>query len=131
MISENIPFTDFDALVSTKELNIIKASIPYMTISSQKFISLFVKVRELINTYDLINDDNTLKGCSVESKTDIFELINDIKIYLDKSEVEMIDNYMNAMNTITMYNEYMSVFSNNENEGDKNEWSMVKEWRIK
>lgn len=131
MISENIPFTDFDALVSTKELNIIKASIPYMTISSQKFISLFVKVRELINTYDLINDDNTLKGCSVESKTDIFELINDIKIYLDKSEVEMIDNYMNAMNTITMYNEYMSVFSNNENKGDKNEWSMVKEWRIK
>ena len=121
MISENIPFTDFDALVSTKELNIIKASIPYMTISSQKFISLFVKDRELINTYDLINDDNTLKGCSVESKTDIFELINDIKIYLDKSEVEMIDNYMNAMNTITMYNEYMSVFSNNENEGDKNE----------
>ncbi len=131
MISENIPFTDFDALVSTKELNIIKASIPYMTISSQKFISLFVKDRKLINTYDLINDDNTLKGCSVESKTDIFELINDIKIYLDKSEIEMIDNYMNAMNTITMYNEYMSVFSNNENEGDKNEWRMVKEWRIK
>ncbi len=80
-----------------------------MTSSSQKFISLFVKVRELINTYDLINDDDTLKGCSVESRNDVSELINDIKIYLDKSEVEMIDNYMNTFNTFNMYNEYVSI----------------------
>ncbi|MBQ1192970.1 MAG: hypothetical protein IIX45_02485 [Lachnospiraceae bacterium] len=122
MQNDTIPFTEFDSLVSPKELNIIKASLPYLSGNGQKFLSVFVKIRELINTMDLVNDDNKLSVCSKSDKEQfsITELIDDIKIYLDKSELDTINTYMNAINTLSMYNEYMSLFNNFDEEGKDN-----------
>lgn len=114
MNPENKPLTEFDSITSTKELNIIKATLPYFSVKGRRLLSLFVKTRELMNTMDLINDNNKLSICSVPPKEqpNINELLDDIKIYLDKNELDMITNYMNAVNTIKMYNEYMNVFNN-------------------
>lgn len=119
MSHESIPFTEFDSLVSPKELNIIKASLPYINGDGQKFLSVFVKVRELTNTLNLLNDKNSLSMCGGDdSSKNLSALIDDIKIYLDKNELDTINSYMNAINTINMYNEYMSVFSNFDDGGN-------------
>ena len=124
MSHESIPITEFDSLVSPKELNIIKASLPYINGNGQKFLSVFVKLRELTNTMRLMEDNNSLSMCTNDNDSkNISSLIDDIKIYLDKKELDTINTYMNTINTISMYNEYMSVFSNFDNgvNGESNE----------
>ena len=110
---ESIPLTEFDTLVSPKELNIIKASLPYINVNGRKFLSIYVKFKELSNTLELLDENNPLSICSTNTseKPSISDLIENIKIYLDKHELDMVNNYMNAINTLTMYNEYMNVFN--------------------
>ena len=113
MDEKDIPFTKFDKLVSSKDLNILKASLPYINENGRKMLSVYVKFKELTNTLNLLKTDETLSTCSSTSnKPDMNELLENIKIYLDKGELDMINNYMNAMNTISMYNEYMNVMNN-------------------
>ena len=118
MNHESIPITEFDSLVSPKELNIIKASLPYINGDGQKFLSIFVKLRELTNTIKLMEDNNSLSMCANDTDTkNLSSLIKDIKNYINKKELDTINTYMNTINTISMYNEYMSVFSNIDNGG--------------
>ena len=65
-----------------------------------------------------MEDNNSLSMCANDTDTkNLSSLIEDIKIYLDKKELDTINTYMNTINTISMYNEYMSVFSNIDNGG--------------
>ncbi|MDE6208501.1 MAG: hypothetical protein K2M73_02370 [Lachnospiraceae bacterium] len=122
MSQDNIPITEFDSLVSPKELNIIKASLPYLNSNGQSFLSIYVKLRELINTMKLVENEDKLSICSMNNgeRKNISCLIDDIKVYLDKNELDTINTYMNTINTISMYNEYMSVFSSFDDGGSEN-----------
>lgn len=110
MSYQSIPLTYFDTLVSPKELNILKTLIPYLGLSEQTILSTYVKLEELINTINLTGTSSQLSACDVgKGKKSFNDLFNEIKVYLDKNEIEMINGYLKALNTIKMYNEYMNI----------------------
>lgn len=118
MEQNNIPLTEFDTLVSPKELNILKASLPYINSNGRKLLSIYVKFKELSNTMKLLSKDEALSICShtTTEKPNMNQLIDSIKIYLDKNELDMVNNYLNTMNTISMYSEYMNIMNKMDEE---------------
>ena len=112
MDSSNIPnFTDLDSIVSAKQLKMMKAAIPYIPTGEQKFISIYVKFTELMNTYKLFNnkDEEFVGICSVpEESKNPTEMLNAIKCYCDDQEKEMIDMLFNFLSAASLFNTYKS-----------------------
>lgn len=107
--SENQDHVDFDSIVSAKQLKIIKAAIPYIPTSEQKFMSIFVKIRELTNTFQLFNrsDDELVSICSVpEESRNPSEMLNAIKNCCEDQEKERIDLIFNLVTATSLYNTY-------------------------
>ena len=48
MEKQDLKFTDLDYLIADHHLQMIKAALPYVTVSQQKFFSLLVKSSELM-----------------------------------------------------------------------------------
>ena len=49
--------TDFDYLIGDHHLQLVKAAIPYVPVTGQRFLSLFVKLRELQRTVSLFREE--------------------------------------------------------------------------
>lgn len=107
--TENHNHIDFDSIVSARQLQIMKAAIPYIPTGEQKFISMFVKLRELMNTYQLFNrSSEELVGiCSVpEESRNPVEMLNAIKVYCNENETDQIDLMLNMLSAASIYNVY-------------------------
>ena len=48
---QNVRANDLDSLIGDNHLQMMKAALPYMNVSQQRFISYFVKINELQRTY--------------------------------------------------------------------------------
>ena len=48
---------DLDSLIGDNHLQMMKAALPYMSVTKQRFISLFVKFNELRRTVKLFEDE--------------------------------------------------------------------------
>ena len=48
---------DLDSLIGDNHLQMMKAALPYMSVTEQRFISLFVKFNELRRTVQLFEDE--------------------------------------------------------------------------
>ena len=109
MFSNNYNSTVFDSLISNKQIQIIKAAIPYVSISQQKFISVYVQIEELKNTMQLFQqpDINTVGICSIpDEEKNPDDMINAIKCYCDDAEKEFLDIVLNFMSAFRLYNTY-------------------------
>lgn len=101
--------TEFDALVSDNHLQMMKAAIPYIPISQQQALSVYIKFLELANTFKLVQkkETQTLGICSVsEQKKNTTEMLNAIKQYCTDAEREMIDLLMNFFSAFHIYHSY-------------------------
>lgn len=47
---ENLPLTEFDLATSGTYMQMIKAYIPFIDLKEQKFISIAIRIAELIQT---------------------------------------------------------------------------------
>lgn len=87
--------TPFDNAITSRQFQIIKSALPYIPVSEQKIISLFVKVQELKNTIHLFdgNSEETMGICSVSGNTNdnLAEMVNCIKPFCNDSEKEQLD----------------------------------------
>lgn len=97
--------------VSTKNLNILKASLPFMPVVMQRAVSNFVKIEEFNNMFNDLNSslDNTLNTCALEAQEskqsfNPSDFLCAIKPYLDKKEVELINMFMNLTKAYNIYN---------------------------
>lgn len=117
-MNDNIPITEFDSLVCSKELNILKALLPFVSPDGQRFLSVFIKFQELMNTMKLVNSISSRnKGiCKSHPKgeSSALDIIDAVKIYLNKEEASKIENYINMFNAIKMFNELSSLFGNED-----------------
>lgn len=102
-------------LFSNKQLNILKASLPYVPSTMQKVISYYIKIEEfniMRNSFNT-SHDNLLSACDNGSdnnhKNKPIELINAVKPYLNTEEKNLIDMFMNMVNAFNMYNTYKSL----------------------
>lgn len=118
--NSNLNVTDFDMVVSAKELQIMKAAIPYIPTSEQKFISIYVKFAELMKTLQLFRNskEDSVGICSVpEESRNPTAMLNAIKCYLDDNERETIDLLTNFVSASSIYSNFKK---QNESNGDSN-----------
>lgn len=104
----NVKMTSFDRIVQNKNLQLIKAAIPHMNSAEQKFLSVYVKVLELMNAVSLVNNpEESVKICSVEQEGEpTLNMLNDIRCYCSETEKESIDLLINFMNAYQLYRTY-------------------------
>ncbi len=92
---------------STKSLNIIKASLPFMNPDLRQHISTLVRAFECNNMCQEINNslDETLSACSVSGNVPFnpSDLLYAIKPYLNGKEANTINTFMNIQTIMNMY----------------------------
>lgn len=131
--------SNFDTIVNSNKMNIIKAAIPYMNLENQRKIALLVKFIELINTMNLynnysineipeLNKSNTTKrdmlmairpSCSDKNK----QLIDMI---LNINNLQSMFNTMNNKKNELMDNSGLNNDFNNNNEENLNQEELIK-----
>ena len=100
----NDSVTMFDKHVQTKKIQMLKAAIPYINISSQKALSIYVKAIELVNTMNFFkSEENQMKICSVDDDNKLVNMLTDIKPFCDEEEAETVDTVLNIITTINLY----------------------------
>lgn len=97
---ENVRANDLDSLISNNHLQMMKAALPYMNVTQQRFISTFVKFNELQRTINLFEEGEVaaMGICSAGDKPSPdspLEMLNTIKPYANQSEQDLIDLFIN------------------------------------
>ncbi|WP_394526694.1 hypothetical protein [Lacrimispora sp. JR3] len=97
---ENVPANDLDSLINNNHLQMMKAALPYMNVTHQRFISTFIKFNELQRTINLFEEGEVaaMGICSAgdrQSPDSPLEMLNTIKPYANQSEQDLIDLIIN------------------------------------
>ena len=100
--SPKTPLTAVDRIADGDGLQMLKATIPYLPGSMQKSFSLYVKVMEVNNLLSYYN--NPVHACSAQSANPD-EILNDIRAYCTDTQRQSLDQAVNLMNTLRMYQE--------------------------
>ncbi len=88
------PFTEFDYRIADPQIQMMKAAVPYMPPSQQRFLSVLIRVQELNRTMSLFRGgDLAAMGLSQNDaqKTSPMEMLQAIKPYAGVREREMIE----------------------------------------
>lgn len=91
--------TDFDYLLADPQLQMIKASLPYLQLPQQRVVSMMIKMRELNRTMDLFRDGELSAmglGTTNTKKSSPLEILQAIKPYAGSKERDMIDMLENV-----------------------------------
>lgn len=88
--------TPFDCRIANQNLELAKLLIPYLPPQSQRMVAIYVKFSEFQNT---LSSFKTFKQTSCSTQ-DIFE---DLKPYIPPSACESIDNFMNMMSMMDLF----------------------------
>lgn len=100
-----IPMTAFDEMVSDGQLQMMKASMPYLSGNGQRFLSLYTKFLELKHTLDLFSRPGTdMAACEqpAPEAANPVNMLNDIRRFCDPQTQKNIDQMMNMMVMIQM-----------------------------
>ena len=105
--------TKFDSMVSNKQMQLIKAVIPYINNNAGNYIGMYIKFIELQNTINLFKYiQNT------DKPPEITEMLDDICDFLDDNEKETLE-------TIKMMFELMSSTDFNTEDFMNNYMNMI------
>ena len=100
MNEKELKLTDLDYAIGDHHLQMLKAALPYMEISQQKALSLFVKWNELVRTMEFFeeNDEGMLSVCSLEAgHASAVDMLAAVKPYANPREQELIDVFSNIL----------------------------------
>ena len=87
---------DLDSLIGDNHLQMMKAALPYMSVTEQRFISLFVKFNELRRTVQLFEDEEVAAmgicstGESTEKPASPIDMLGAIKPFGTPTEQDLI-----------------------------------------
>lgn len=120
----DLKLTDLDYLIGNHHLQMIKAALPYMNVSEQRQISMFVKMNELNRTIELFKDSEvaTMGICSLGKQDSTpMDMLNAIKPYGNTEEQDFIDLISNFMQGSKLHSNYQSSMSQDPDApGDNN-----------
>lgn len=116
---QDLKLTDLDYLIGNHHLQMMKAALPFMGVSEQKMLSVFVKFNELQRTITLFKDEEvaSLGICSMGApaqKRSLPDMLNAIKPYGNTAEQDMIDLISNFLQG----NRLFSSFQGNPGESE-------------
>lgn len=116
MEQDFIARTALDEMVESDRNQMLKAMIPYLPPSGQRFLSMYAKTQELINTMTLFHNRSyypDMQAASV-SVNDPMEMLQDIRKCCGSQSRRQIDQITNLMATIQM----MKIMNENPPGGD-------------
>lgn len=125
---EALKMTRLDAAISTRDLQIMKAMVPYVHLPEQRMFAVFLKLRELMDTMAYFSDFNKdLKAAGLqEDGSDFTAMLNDIKPFFSKEEQSSLDMMMNMMQASKLYETFQSTMNAGEESDSGDPMSMLK-----
>ena len=97
------PMTPFDELVSSPQIQMIKLLLPYVPVSGRRLLAALVKFLELRRAVRVFNGPAASElGYPAEDASKPWDLIENIKPYLDPKEAEMMETVMNMKDILSM-----------------------------
>lgn len=120
MENEFISQTPLDQMVSDDQSQMLKAALPYLPQSGQRFVSLYTKIQELSNTLRLFaSTGQDISICEQPPQsTSPLEMIQDIRRFCYGNSRNQLDRMCNMMSMIQII---QLMNSNTEKEGEENE----------
>ena len=107
---QELKMTELDYMTAVPHLQMIKAALPYVNVSEQKFISMFVKASELQHTMRLFDEaeEGAVGICSLEADapSSPLDMLSAMKPYGTESEQEFIDLIINFLESSRIYQSY-------------------------
>ena len=98
--------TTLDSLVQDRQLQMMKAALPYIGNSSQKPIAFLIKFMELERTISLFNNPQTsIQMCSLPESDEprSLQLLGALREFFTEGERETIDMLLNYMQMFSAY----------------------------
>lgn len=104
--NETMQATVLDTMVSNKQLQILKAAIPYISVQEQKYLSIFAKFEELVNTFSLFQSNSKEDSVGIcgfsEDSNQTIDMLNAIKGYCSAEEQDTLDLMLNFMTAFSL-----------------------------
>ena len=106
MDQENL-FTEYDELVQTKELQMMKSMLPFLGIKHQKPFAILILSLQFRNAVRMFqNNENALAACSINVNSDAEKrnaMIQTLRNFCSPKEKETIDTILNIMCVMETY----------------------------
>ena len=91
--------TEYDGLVQTRELQMLKSLLPFANIRTQMPLAIFIQSMEFRNTVQMFqNNASVLSACSVHKEPDKRNaMLQTLRRFCTPKEKETIDTLLNIM----------------------------------
>jgi len=91
--------TKLDQIANQNHLQLLKALLPYLPVNSQKTFSVLIKTIEMQNVMNYYQTKET----DSQSSSDLLDILTDIRQYCEGDEREMIDQALQMISMIELY----------------------------
>ncbi len=109
MEQENL-FTEYDDLVQTRELQMMKSLLPFVGTKHQKPLAIFIQSLQFQNAIRVFqNNENALSACSVNVSSEAEKrsaMIQTLRNFCTPKEKETIDNLLNILCVMESYDSF-------------------------
>ncbi len=109
MEQENL-FTEYDGLVQTRELQMMKSMLPFVGIKQQKPLAILIQSLQFRNAVRMFqNDENALSACAINTNNDAEKrtaMIQTLRNFCTPKEKETIDTLLNIMCVMESYDSF-------------------------
>lgn len=98
-----------------RRMEMLRAALPYIPVSMQKFLSIYIGLEELFNAIRIIREGPVLYMDSLNYQPQKLgnteELVKVLRGFCSPKENELIDMFFNMSNMMNMYDQYKDMFS--------------------
>lgn len=97
-----------------RRMEMLKAVLPYIPVSMQKFLNIYLGFSELFNAINMIRNGPILYADSIADKSklgNMDELLGVLRGFCSPKENELIDMFFNMSKMMNMYDSYKDMFS--------------------
>lgn len=107
--------TPIDQIANQNHLQLIKAALPYVQSSSQKTLSVMIKMMELQNILHFYSKSSAvIHACNTESEhAGILDMLTEIRSYCEGEEQKLLDQWIQIASALELY----SIFSQSSEDG--------------
>lgn len=100
--------TEYDGLVQTRELQILKSILPFANVKMQMPLAILIQSMQFRNTINMFqNNANALSACSLNNEPDRRSaMIQTLRKFCTPKERETIDTLLNIMCVMENYDTF-------------------------
>ena len=100
-MDEKTLFTPFDEITQTKELQMLKTIVPYLSKDKQRPLVMMISYMAMLNSMKVLSETPALSVAETETPSDRrIAMLNALKKYFSPSEQETIDNILNVFSIL-------------------------------